>query len=55
MDALPPEERATCTHWIRDWVGPTSGLDAVTKTKILSGFELRQFSPHPVAIATELS
>jgi hypothetical protein len=32
-------ERAPNTHWIRDWVDPTAGLDAVLKRKkILSLF-----------------
>jgi hypothetical protein len=29
-------ERATCTHWIRGWVGPRAILDAVVKRKVLS-------------------
>jgi len=29
-----PTERASCTHWIGDWVGPRAGLDAVVKRKI---------------------
>jgi hypothetical protein len=40
----PPGERATGTHWIRSWVGPRAGLDAVAKRKIfkpLPGIELR--------------
>jgi hypothetical protein len=31
-----PGERAHGTHWIGGWVGPTAGLDAVAKRKILS-------------------
>jgi hypothetical protein len=29
-----PWERAPGTHWIREWVGPRGGLDAVVKRKI---------------------
>jgi hypothetical protein len=30
--ALPHEERTPpSTHWLRDWVGPRAGLDAVEK------------------------
>jgi hypothetical protein len=31
-----PVDRALGTHWIRGWVGPTSGLDAMEKRKIFS-------------------
>jgi hypothetical protein len=31
-----PRERAPCTHWIGDWVGPRAVLDAVVKRKIPS-------------------
>jgi len=33
--ALPTGERVPGTHWIRDWVGPRVGLDAVVKRDIL--------------------
>jgi hypothetical protein len=33
--ALPPGEKAPGTHWIGGWVGPSVGLDAVEKRKIL--------------------
>jgi len=29
-----PRGRAPGTHWIRGWVGPRAGLDAVVKRKI---------------------
>jgi hypothetical protein len=38
-------------HWRGGWVGPTAGLDAMEKTKIL----LQTSGPLPVAIQTELS
>jgi hypothetical protein len=31
-----PKERAPCTHWIGDYVGPRARLDAVVKRKIPS-------------------
>jgi hypothetical protein len=31
-----PRERAPCTHWIGDWVGPRAVLEAVVKRKIPS-------------------
>jgi hypothetical protein len=31
-----PRERAPGTHWIRGWVGPRDGLNAVSKRKIHS-------------------
>jgi len=31
---LISESRAPGTHWIGDWVGPRSGLDAVVKNPI---------------------
>jgi hypothetical protein len=31
---LYPRERAPGTHWIRGWVGPRAGLNAVEKRKI---------------------
>jgi hypothetical protein len=34
-----PVEIAHCTHWIRGWVGPTAGLDAGKKRKILACLE----------------
>jgi hypothetical protein len=43
-----PVERATGIHWIRGWVGPTAGLDAVEKGKnipALSGIELWSSRP----------
>jgi hypothetical protein len=33
--ALPPEVRATGTHWIGGWVGPRAGLDEVEKKKFV--------------------
>jgi hypothetical protein len=48
--ALGGERSASCpsrftpgTHWIRGWVGPRAGLDAVEKRKFLTlpGLELR--------------
>jgi hypothetical protein len=38
-----PKERAPGTHWIRGWVGPRTGLDAVENRTILPlpVFELR--------------
>jgi hypothetical protein len=30
-----PEDGAAGTHWIGGWVGPSAGLDAVEKRKIL--------------------
>jgi hypothetical protein len=35
-------ERATCTHWIGDWVDPRAGLDEVEKRIFLTlpGLEL---------------
>jgi hypothetical protein len=32
---LPPGEITHRTHWIRGWVGPKTGLDAVEKREIL--------------------
>jgi hypothetical protein len=32
--ALPPEEKVPDTHWMRRWVGPTAGLDALRKRKV---------------------
>jgi hypothetical protein len=42
-DRFNPEERAPCTHWTGDWVGPRTGLDDVERRKILPlpGRELR--------------
>jgi len=37
--SLYPRERAPGTHWIRDWVGPKAGLDAMVKRKILSPYQ----------------
>jgi hypothetical protein len=34
-DALPLGKEPRSTHWIRGWVGPRVGLDAVEKRKIL--------------------
>jgi hypothetical protein len=30
-----PEERALGTHWIKNWVGPRTGVDYVQKRKYL--------------------
>lgn len=40
-----PGEKAAGTHWVRDWVGPRSGLDEVENRKFLAlpGLELRPF------------
>jgi len=38
-----PRERVRGTHWIGDWVGPTTGLDAVVKRKIPSPY--RDWNP----------
>jgi hypothetical protein len=40
-----PEERATDTHWIGNWVDPRAGLDDMEKLKFLNlpGLELRPF------------
>jgi hypothetical protein len=35
-----PRERIPGTHWIRDWVVPRAGLDAMRKRKILSMHKL---------------
>jgi hypothetical protein len=42
-DCFTPGERASDTHWVRGWVGPNAGLDAVEKRKFLTlpGLELR--------------
>jgi hypothetical protein len=29
-----PEERVPSTHWIKGWVGPIAGLDAVEKRTV---------------------
>jgi hypothetical protein len=52
---LTPGERATGTHWIGGWVGPTAGVD-VEKRKIfpLMGFEHWPSRPLPVAVPAEL-
>jgi hypothetical protein len=34
LAALPVKERAHCTHWTGDWVGPRPGLVAMEKRKI---------------------
>jgi hypothetical protein len=47
-----PEKQAHGTHWIRDWVGPRAGLDAVEKRK---PYPPRPSSPQPIVIPTELS
>jgi len=31
---LYPGERARGSHWLEDWLGPRTGLDAVAKRKI---------------------
>jgi hypothetical protein len=31
-----PGERAPCTHWIKGWVNPRTGLDNVEKKKFLT-------------------
>jgi hypothetical protein len=33
---FPPGEIAPSTHWVGDWVGPRSGLDAVQNRKIVA-------------------
>jgi hypothetical protein len=38
--ALPLGERGTDTHWIRVWVGPRVGMDAVEKRKFLPLLEV---------------
>jgi hypothetical protein len=35
LGRFTPRERAPSTHWIRGWVGPIVGLDAVEKRKTL--------------------
>jgi len=32
-DRYTPRERALGTHWLRGWMGPTAGLNAVRKRK----------------------
>jgi hypothetical protein len=39
LPLYPRGERAPGTHWIKGWVGPIVGLDAVKKRKILHGLE----------------
>jgi hypothetical protein len=45
LDRFTSGERAPSTHWIRVWVGPSTGLDDVEKRKFLPlpGLELRPF------------
>jgi hypothetical protein len=33
--AIPRGDGAPGTHWLKGWVGPTAGLDAVEKRKFL--------------------
>jgi hypothetical protein len=42
LDRFTPGERAPGTHWIRDWMGPRTGLDDVEKIKFFTppGLEL---------------
>jgi hypothetical protein len=49
---VPAAEIDPDTHWIRGWVGPTSGLDAVEKTKflLLPGIEHRLSNQQTVNI-----
>jgi hypothetical protein len=55
--AALPEEIAPHIHWIRVWVGPGAGLDAMEKRNILPlpGIKSWLSSIYPVAILTELS
>jgi hypothetical protein len=40
-----PRERASGTHWIGGWVGPTAGLEAVYEFKFLFSAMLKKFFP----------
>jgi hypothetical protein len=49
--SLHPRERASGSHWIRSWVGPRAGLDAMEKGKSCSaGNQTRVVQPVARAI-----
>jgi hypothetical protein len=56
-----PFERAHCVHWIRCWVGPIAGLDALEKREIFFGqagnepWYLRRPAHIPANILTEIA
>jgi hypothetical protein len=59
LDRSTPGERATGTHWLWGWVGPTAGLDISEKNILaIPRIELRilgSLARSLVTIPTELS
>jgi hypothetical protein len=48
--ALPPEKETSTTFWIRSWVGPRPGLDAVQMSLLpLPSVESESSTTQPVA------
>jgi hypothetical protein len=50
VSRFTPRETAPCTHWIRGWVGPRAGLDAVKKNVAPGWNRLWLLRPYPVTI-----
>jgi hypothetical protein len=49
---ITPEERAACTHWMRGWVIPRAGLDAVEKREV--SYPCRESNPGRPSHSTSL-